>query len=61
MERAESFQSLRVEMFASAAVQTSAIRIVADGKRTTQTSMPATEKRAEQTDLIAERFAGSVD
>jgi hypothetical protein len=61
MERTESFQILRVELFASAAVQTGAIRIAADGERATQTFMPAAEKRAEQTDFIAERLAGSVD
>ncbi len=45
-------------MFTRAAVQTGAVWIVADGKRTAQTFMPATEQRAEQTDFIAERFAG---
>ncbi len=61
MERTKSFQSLRVKMFARAAVQTSAIRIVADGKRATQTFVPAAEQRGEETDFIAERFVGSVD
>ena len=48
-------------MFAHAAVQTSTIRIVIDGQRAAQTFMSATEKRAEQTDFITERFAGSID
>jgi hypothetical protein len=61
MKRTESSQSLRVKMFARAAFQTSAIRIVADSERTTQTFMPAAEERAEQTDFITKRFAGSVD
>jgi len=58
MEGTESSQSLRVETFARSALQTGAIRIAADGKRATQTFMPAAEERAEQTDFIAERFAG---
>lgn len=60
MERTESFQSLRIEMFARAAVQTSAIRIVGDGKRATQTFVPTAEQHTEQTDFIAERFVGLV-
>ncbi len=48
-------------MFASAAVQTGAIRIAADGERAAQTFVPAAEQRAEQTDFIAERLAGSFD
>ena len=60
MERTESFQSLRVEMFPRAAIETRAIRIAADSKRTTQTSVPAAEERAEQANFIAERFASSI-
>ena len=61
MERTESSQSLRVEMFARAAVQTGAVWFAADGKRTTQTFMPAAKKRAEQTDFIAERITALID
>ena len=61
MKRTGSFQSLRIEVLACAAVQASAIRIFADGEWAADLFVPAAEKFAEETDFAAERFVCSID
>ncbi len=61
MKRADHSQIFRVKLAARAAIETSAIRIVPDCKRTADVFVPAAEKRSNKTDFTAENFAVSVD
>lgn len=60
IKRSDGFQSIRVEAFHRAAVETGAIRTLLIGERAAQMFVPATENFAHDSDFFTKHAVGPI-